>query len=214
MRNIVVILLAFSNLAASAPSSLDPYLQRINGYSNESYYKQKVYAEHTWKTFYALADAKKVIDVDNYDLHLLNAALFYATAKVRSEKGLGEIKFNNGLRDIALIHSHLMVTKKFFDHNNKFDAKLKTPSQRMALIGISNTWTGENIDLNYIENNKNITYLQAAEKAIADFLKSPPHRKTMLDKNYNCLGTAIFIEATDNQGVRYFKATQDYAFVK
>lgn len=214
MRNIVVILLVFLSLAAAAPPALDTYLAKVPGYSGESYYKQQVYSEHTWKTFYALPDAKKVIDVNNYDLHLLNAALFYATAKVRSEKGLGEIKFNSGLRDIALIHSHLMVTKKFFDHNNRFDAKLKTPAQRMELIGISNTWTGENIDLNYIENGKNTTYLQVAEKAIADFLKSPPHKKTMLDKNYNSLGAAIFLDTKDDQGVRYFKATQDFAFIK
>jgi uncharacterized protein YkwD len=205
--------LVFLSLAAAAPVNLDSYLQKVPGYYTESYYKQKVYEENTFKTFYASEAAKVKIDVKNYDLHLMNACLFFATAKIRNDKGLKETKFNSGLRDAAVVHSQQMITKKFFDHFNKADGKLRTPDQRMELVGITNTYKGENIDYTYIDLNKSETYLQVAERVVVDFMNSPPHKKTMLDKNYNSLGTGIILESTNNGYYHYLKATQDFAFV-
>lgn len=187
------------------------FLNEIALYQKDSYYKQKVYAEHDWKSFYALKDASQVVDPDNYDMHLLNAAIFYATNKVRAGKRLPELKYNAGLRDAAVVHSQQMVDKKFFDHYNNKTRKLRNPADRIIMFGNANVKAmSENIDYNNIAMPSKTTYLQLADKLVDDWMRSAPHRKTMLSKGFSHLGCAAVFEAKDKTGYRYIKATQDY----
>ncbi|MFM2305494.1 MAG: hypothetical protein RLZZ367_163 [Bacteroidota bacterium] len=187
------------------------YLADIPLYQKESYYKQKVYAEHDWKSFYTLKDASQVVNPDNYDMHLLNAAIFYATNKVRAGKHLHELKYNAGLRDAAVVHSQQMVDKKFFDHYNNKTRKLRSPEDRIKMYGNANAQAmSENLDYNNIAMPSKITYLQLADKLVDDWMHSTPHRKTMLSKGYSHLGCGAVFEAKDKTGYRYIKATQDY----
>lgn len=64
----------------------EKFLNDVPLYSNESYFKEKVYAEHDWKSFMQLKDANEIVNPDNYDLHLLNAAVFFSTNKLRDKK--------------------------------------------------------------------------------------------------------------------------------
>src|SRR5688572_1875913 len=106
------------------PDSGDKFLNEIPAYQKDSYFKQKVYAEHEWKSFYKLKEANEIIDPDNYDLHLLNAAVFFSTNKLREEKKGKTLKFSASLRDAAVVHTQQMVDKKFFSHTNNKTLKL------------------------------------------------------------------------------------------
>ena len=187
------------------------FLEGIALYQKDSYYKDKVYADHDWKSFYALKDANQVVNPDNYDMHLLNAAVFYATNKVRAAKKLPELKYNAGLRDAAVVHSQQMVDKKFFDHYINKTRKLRNPADRISMFGSPDARAmSENIDYNNIPMPSKTTYLQLADLLVDDWMHSAPHRKTMLSKGFSHIGCAAVFEPTNKSGYRYIKATQDY----
>jgi len=82
----------------------EKFLEEIPLYLKDSYFKEKVYAEHNWKSFSALKEANRIIYPDSYDLHLLNASLFFVANKVREEKTLHPLKYSAQLRDAAFVH--------------------------------------------------------------------------------------------------------------
>ncbi len=188
----------------------DRFLSKIDLYQKDSYFKTKVYAQHNWKSFYDLPDAKKAIDPQNYDMHLLSAAVFFSTNKLRESKGMKVFKFSSGLRDAAVVHSHQMVEKNFFDHFNGRTPALRTPEQRMKLFGVTPNATAENVDLNYMALDGKTTYLQLADVIVDALYHSPPHRKNMMNKIYGHLGCGAVLEFKNRDGVRYVKATQDF----
>lgn len=192
----------------------EKFLEEIPLYLKDSYFKEKVYAEHSWKSFSALKEANRIIDPDSYDLHLLNASLFFVTNKVRQEKKLQPLKYSAQLRDAAVVHSQQMVEKRFFDHFNNKTKKLRSPEDRMVLFGVQANAMGENIDYNNLAMPAKSSYIQLAEKIVDEWMHSAPHRKTMLSKTYSHLGCGAMFEASNKDGVRYVKATQDYSLEK
>ena len=188
----------------------DKFLNECALYQKDSYFKQKVYAEHNFKSFSNLKEANEIVGPESYDLHLLNAGVFFATNKVREDKRLQPL----ALRDAAVIHTQQMIEKRFFDHMNNKTRKLHSPDDRLKLFGVNPTAMGENIDLNYIAMPSKTTYLQLANKIVDAWMHSTPHRKTMLSKTYSHLGCAAAFEEKDKNGVRYVKATQDYSLEK
>lgn len=188
----------------------DDYLQKIGLYTSDSYYKQKVYAEKDRSAFYNLSDLNKIVDPEDYDMHLLNAAMFYATNKQRAAKGVSELKFSPALRDAAVLHTHQMVEKNFFDHFNSKTRKYYSPEKRFKLFGLEPPASAENIDYTYLQEEGSTTYLQLAEAIVKDLYDSPAHRKNMLSKAYNSLGCAVVFEHSKHDGNWYCKATQDF----
>ena len=189
----------------------EKYLAKIELYQKDSYYKQKVYDEHNWKSFYQLKEAQANVDPNNYDLHLLSAAIFFATNKLRESKGLKTLRFSPQLRDAAAVHTNQMIEKNFFDHFNNRTPALRTPEQRIKLFGATSTALAENVDYNNMQLSGKTTYLQLAEKIVDEFYHSPPHRKNMLGKEFTHLGCAAMFEARDKQGARYIKTTQGFS---
>src|SRR6185436_13246076 len=173
------------------------FLEEVSLYQMDSYFKQKVYDEHDWKSFYQLKEAGEIVKPDNYDLHLLNAAVFFATNKLREEKRLKPLNFNAGLRDAAVVHTSQMIEKKFFNHINNKTPKLRSPDERMRMFGATTRAAGENIDLNNIPMPSNTNYLQLADKLVYAWFHSPPHKKTMLSRLYSHLGCAAIFEHSD-----------------
>ena len=86
MKNLL--LLVFNLMFAGG----EKFLNDIPLYQKESYFKLKVYAEHDWNSFYVLKEANQVVDPNNYDLHLLNAAVFFATNKTLEICREGRVK--------------------------------------------------------------------------------------------------------------------------
>ncbi len=204
IRNLLLIVVLAVNTGGKK------FLEEIPLYQKESYFKEKVYKEHDSKSFFELKEANAVVNPDAYDLHLLNAAVFFATNKLRTEKKQKQLSFSAPLRDAAVVHSWQMVEKKFLNHFNSRVPKLRSPNDRMKLFGVPDVAQGENVDWNHIDPH-NTTYAQVAKLIVDDFFRSAEHRKTMLSKSYTRLGCAAVFEASDKNGVRYFKATQNYS---
>lgn len=189
----------------------EKYLDKIALYQRSSYFKDQVYAEHNWKSFYKTLPAQSIVDPDNYDLHLLCASVYYATNKLRESKGLKPLQFSPQLRDAAVVHTNQMIEKNFFDHFNSRTPALRTPDLRIKIFGVNSTAEAENVDYTNIPINGPTTYIEVAEKIVDELYHSPPHRKNMLGKEFKHLGCAAMFEAKDKQGVRYIKATQDFS---
>ncbi len=189
----------------------EKFLNEIDLYQQESYFKQKVYQEHDYKSFAGLKEVKEIVNPDNYDFHLLNAAVFFATNKLRDEKKLKQLKYSANLRDAAAVHAYQMVDKKFFDHFNSRNLKLRSPEDRIKLFGITASADGENLDYTFVKMPSQTTYLQLGEQLVDDWFHSPPHKKNMLSKNFSNLGCAAYFEAKNKDGFRYVKATQDFS---
>jgi len=187
------------------------YLDNNRQYQQDSDFKESVYTHGTWKSFYQLKDAQAIIDPSQYDLHLLNAAIFFATNKMRESKKVKALQFSPQLRDAATVHTAQMIEKNFFDHYNRFTPALRTPEQRIRLFGITSTAYAENVDYNYIRTDGRTTYIQLAEKIVQEFYDSPPHRKNLLGKEFTHLGCAAIFESRNKQGACYLKCTQDFS---
>lgn len=187
----------------------EKFLNDITLYQTSSYFKQQVYLEHDTHSFFELPAAKALIDPDDYDLHLLNAALFYATNEIRIKKNRKPLIFDAALRDAAVVHTYQMVQKNFFNHYNTKVPKLRSPENRIRLFMGTGTTAGENIDWNHIETGE-ASYAYVGRLIAKDFYESSAHRKNMLSNQYKKLGCSVFFENADREGVRYFKATQDF----
>jgi uncharacterized protein YkwD len=205
------ILLIFSALPLLAFDTGEKYLDKVALYQKNSYFKQQVYTEHNWKSFYKMLPAQSIIDANDYDFHLLNAAVFFATNKMRESKGLKPLQFSPQLRDASVVHTDQMIEKNFFDHFNNRTPALRTPDQRIKMFGVNSASEAENVDYNNIPVTGKITYIELAEKIVDAFYHSPPHRKNMMGKEFTHLGCSAMFEAKDKQGVRYIKTTQDFS---
>jgi uncharacterized protein YkwD len=202
---LLIVMLPFFAMAQG-----DKYLSDVPRFSEPSYFKDTVYAEHNWRSFYNLKEPGNAVQAATYDIHLLNAAVFFATNKLRNEKGLKPLLFDAALRNAAMLHCNEMVTKKFFDHFNNRVHKLHSPEDRLKLYGITNREMAENIDLTSVDDMGKITYLQLADMIVKDFYNSAPHRKTMLSKTLTHLGCAALLNTPNKDHLPEVKTTQDF----
>lgn len=187
------------------------YLNEVNLYQQTSLFNTNVYAEQSLAEFVKSAPANAVIDPTSYDLHLLNAALHFATNENRLKHHRGELKFAAPLRDAAVLHTNEMIARNFFDHYNKKNRKFYSPEQRLNAFDIKNVASAENCDYTYIVLDKQTTYIQLARAIVTDFYESSGHKKNMLNKTYTHLGCGAMFESKSKKGVWYVKATQVFA---
>ncbi len=187
------------------------YLSEVSLYQKASSFESTINDQQTLKEFVKSAPANLVLDPVNYDLHLLNAALHFATNENRLKHGRSELKFVPALRDAAVLHTNEMITRNFFDHYNKKNRKYYSPEQRLNAFDIKNVASAENCDYTYIDLNESTTYLQLAREIVKDFYESSGHKKNMLNKTYTHLGCGVMFEPKSKKGVWYVKATQVFA---
>ena len=193
-----------------SPFSPTKYLRNVKGFSEENYWKDSVYAEHQLATFEQLQLINEPINIDDFNLHLMNACLFYAANKIRNEKQVFALKFSSPLRDASMIHSNEMVIRKFYSHINAKNNELKAPDNRLKLLGISNVLMAENIH-NFPFQPKKITYYQLAQDIMADFYKSPGHRQNLMNKSFTHAGCAAMWEYDAKQQYWFLKVTHCFA---
>ena len=122
--------------------------------------------------------------------------MLYSLNSDRKKHGLTKLFMQGDLREVARIHSKDMADKQYFDHVNK---EGKSPSDRLERARISDTVSGENLAM--IGGHKNKVTL-----AQDSLMKSPGHRKNILNPDYNCVGIGLYISS---KGVNYF--TQNFA---
>ncbi len=200
----------FCLIILALPDSGEKFLREIALFQKESYFKQKVYDEHNWKSFAKLKEANEAIHTSNYDMHLLNAAVFFSTNKWREERKLKPLTFSAELRNVAVIHTHQMIEKKFLSHYNNRTPKLRLPENRIRLFIPKPKSTGENITTSSMVELSPLTYLQLADKITEAWMNSPPHKKTMLSNDFSHLGCAAMFETKKTGFVWYVKATQNF----
>ncbi|MFN8308435.1 MAG: CAP domain-containing protein [Chitinophagales bacterium] len=209
MRFPFLFLLSFLGLQVFGQAS--GYLAKIPKYNEASQFEDEKYKNMTWQEFEKLDAVKEFVDPDNYDYDLLSAAVFFANNKYRFNKDVAPLKFEPRLRDAAAIHTYEMVRRKFFDHINSADARIKMPNNRTELAGFVGERIAENLERDFIDIQKPITYMELADKAIRDLSRSRDHNEHMLDPNLTLLGCAIMFEpAPNSDGYWFFRLTQDF----
>lgn len=189
----------------------DKFLASNTSYQKESYFKQTVYDENDWKTFYKLKEANAAVTPPNYDMHLMNAAVFFSTNRLREKYHLPPLQFMPGLRDAAVVHSQEMTDKRFMDHFNGRTPQLRSPDQRMKLFGVTNAELGENLDMTEYYTPGETNYLQLADTIVNELYNSPPHRKAMLSTSFKYLGCGSVFDSKLSNRVYPVKTTQDFA---
>jgi uncharacterized protein YkwD len=211
MRSVIVVILLLLSLSAAAQApGAAPYLAKVGKYNEASNFEDVRYRDMDWQKFYKLEEANELVDPVNYDFDLMNAAVFFAVNKYRASKGLPPLKFEPRLRDAASIHSYMMVTKNFFDHMNYTDPKLQGPDTRMELCGYKGQKLAENLARGYVDRSRAMTYTQLADKAVMELSRSREHNRHMLDPDLEKLGCGLIFELTSQQGITYFRLTQDF----
>lgn len=211
MRKIIASTSLLALLAFTALPNGAKWLSDIPGFHTASIYEQQIYSQYTWQSFEQLPEVKQVVNPDQLDYHLLNAAIFFVTNRQREKSKKPLLAFSPNLRNAAAVHTHQMVSKKFFDHVNAKTPALSTMVKRLAVFGITNVACAENCDFTYIEVDGNTTYWQLALEIVDDFYKSSGHRKNMLSKTYTHLGCAAQFELKSNGDYHYLKVTQNFA---
>lgn len=186
------------------------WLSRIEWYQQESYYKEQAYREQDAKSFAALPEPNRMVNPEQFDFHLANACVFYATNELRESKGKPTLKFSGTMRDAATVHTYEMISRNFFDHYNRSNRKLYSPENRISLFEKNYAEIAENCDYTYMLPEKPFTYLELGREIVSHLNTSTPHRKTMLSKSLTHMGCAAMFEAKQRKGAWYVKTTQNF----
>lgn len=196
----------------------------------------EMYETYTFKRFYKSAIAQQIIDPDDIDYGLLNAAIFYASNEQRIKHGRQRFSYAPELEASASGHSFDMSKYDFFSHNSRVKGK-STPKHRMMLEGVKNTTMGENIatslllvltsdqsyippssscpEFRYAGNGRPIpyrTYSDFGRDVVNDWMHSPGHRKNVLHRDFTRLGCGTYLknEKKSNQ-VPQIISTQNFS---
>ncbi|MBI4639947.1 MAG: PDZ domain-containing protein [Candidatus Tectomicrobia bacterium] len=108
--------------------------------------------------------------------------IFRAVNRAREEEGLPSLKENPHLQRVARRHSEDMATRHFFDHFNSEGWDVVDRLRAENIKGF--TAAGENIF-----SGKSV--VDPAQVAVREWLKSPSHRRNLLNPRYIEGGTGI-----------------------
>jgi uncharacterized protein YkwD len=163
------------------------------------------YKRYTPATFRNHPGAGKPVVAGKADVALLGAAIHYASNEKRIRHGLAPLEPSRALNRCATWHSRQMGTRGFFSHDNPFVPTMRTPWQRMAAVGVPGGFRAENIAW---MGGHRMTYLEAGQRIVGMWMKSPGHRANLLSRNYRHLGCGAYVDA--KWGIRII-ATQNFA---
>ncbi len=204
---------------------------------NSQVWDDSYYDRFTAEEFMEYELSNHKIDSKIIDYHLLNAAVFYETNRMRVKHGMKPFIHSAALEKAAFVHSKDMVEQGFFSHDNPYDAKKRTPFQRMALFGVTGGYRAENItqtfgiqykagspiippehgnklfrDFETGEVLPNHTYNSLAVDMVDGWMNSPGHRANILSVELKYLGCGAFhFEDRSSLDMDMVKATQNFA---
>jgi uncharacterized protein YkwD len=197
------------------------------------------YSNYEIGTFFSVAHLQHKIVQGFVDVNLLDAAVFWFTNIERRKFNLKEFQFHNKLRETAILHSKQMKTHNFFNHENTFDTRYKTLTDRINSVK-KNTFQrfmslGENIadysvikanELFTVENRNGIqhlystngqeifpyTYHEFAKEVVDGWMNSPGHRANILNPDFVYLGCGCekYEKQCNVYSMLYFKLTQNF----
>ena len=200
----------------------------------DKYYNSVISAD-----FLSDNNLKNRIDLSDFDLHFLNAAVFHLTNIERSHEDLPLFGFYGNLYKSAALHSESMIEYDYFDHVNRIQKKWRTPKDRILYFDESYRSLAENIlennllehegdvlkyrtvknsdgNLRYLDLNgqqiKYGTYLFIAKRLVLQWMNSPPHRANILYVNMSLLGCSCVIDETKVPVM--IRCTQNFGTIK
>ncbi|MBN1799440.1 MAG: CAP domain-containing protein [Spirochaetales bacterium] len=209
-------------------------------YSGDDYsWTDADYEIYDFRSFPTQPAVNARIDMDNIDYPLLHAAIFYETNRQREKYGRQPFLHSPALERAAWGHSRDMVAYNFYSHTSPVKGK-ETMSKRLALVGIRNASSAENIAYTFgieyeagrsvyspLQNGgyfsyelkgepiKNHTYLGLAKEAVNMWMNSSGHRANILNPDYKYLGVgAAHYQDTGFFNMDNFKLTQNFASIK
>ncbi len=166
-------------------------------------WKENLYEKYTYRTFEKYQPANEKIDFSKIDYALLDAAIFYETNRQRAKYRKPAFRHSAGLEKSALRYSQDMVEEKFFSHSGKVIGR-KTLSERIKFAGIENySAGGENIAMT---NYTSVSYIELAREFLLIWMKSPGHKRNILDENFKYLGCGCYFNSD-----QYAYATQIFS---
>lgn len=167
--------------------------------------------------FQNLNKTQQPLNPDNLNVVLLENTLTYRTNLIRQNYHISMFISDNKLRTTARSHSKEMVRLKYLSHQSP-NAKNRNLMDRLKNAGLflGNTYIGENIGVDYFlgiagvpfykkkskgkiqyinsKTGKPIryhTYLEFAQRMLENWMKSPGHRKNILNKDFERIGIGI-----------------------
>ena len=197
------------------------------------------YSQYDQNTFWNVAGLSKKIVQSDIDTPLLDASVFWRTNQERVRYGLRPFFYHEKLREMAILHSGQMRTHSFFDHENGYDARYKTLTDRLETVK-NEKFNGfycyaENIaDYPVIKANESFTYttkngishmyslngteifpfdyVEMAKYVVEGWMNSPGHRANILNSDYHYLGCgcAPYEDSKSGCSITYFKMTQNF----
>lgn len=95
----------------------------------------------------------------------------------REEHGLGVVSMDSGLRNVARLHARDMFSRGYFSH---YTPEGYTPFDRL-----------ENLSINYTAAAENLAYAPEVDLAFSGLMKSPGHRRNILDPAFTKIGIGV-----------------------
>ncbi len=195
-----------------------------------------MYQNFNFESFSRYAPTHKKINIRAIDYPLLNAAIFYETNRQRKKNRLPVFKHAPALEKSSMNHSSDMVVYSFFSHTSRI-ANKKRLSDRLQQVGLTNISSAENIAktfaLDLIANKPYYrpsqnggyfsyrykgtpiqahTYLSFAKQVLKVWMKSPGHRRNILNPEYIYLGCGAVLENIKNTNeVPHIFSTQNFS---
>ncbi len=185
-------------------------------------------------------DFQRSLDDSFTDTAILDAAILAVTNIQRKKHGLKPFSFHPKLREMALLHSEQMRLHHFFDHENPFDSRYHTLTDRLNKVKDKNfggfLTYGENLaqyptlkgsltftvrydshgnphcyDLNGSEMRP-YTCLEYAKVVVEGWMHSPGHRANILNPKFEYLGcgSVLFQEMDAAIPINYYNLTQNF----
>jgi hypothetical protein len=133
-------------------------------------------------------------------LEMAEREIFTQTNAERVKIGLKPLIFDPRLSAAARLHALEMAQKNYFSHTSPTKG-LQTPTDRIHAAGNLDWGAGENIALNEEPAAK------VGATLMRQWLNSPPHRASILDKTYTHIGIGVYRDAAGRSyGVQNFVA--------
>ena len=201
------------------------------------------YNNYSVESFGHIKDMHQQIPRTNLNEELLNAAVFWHTNIERKRYGLKQLQYHPKLEQMATTHSYQMRKYSFFDHENNFETRYHTLTDRLesvkddAFHGFNSY--GENIaEYPTIPSNLSISfspfrgvqhmygpdgkeilpysYYEMAQRVVDGWMHSPGHRKNILNPDFLFLGCGCAAFETNSNGpsVTYLKLTQNFGGIE
>lgn len=200
-------LLTITCLSFTTPDA-NKYLHEIPNFQKQSFFKNDIYKVCSSFEQISVTDAaNKIVNPDSFDIHLMNACVFYATLKAREKYKRNPLKISEGATMASSLWASILATDNtFFGHVHPTRDDVKTVDKRMRIFGVG----GNSENCNFFMSGKT-TYRDLATRAVRLWLSSSGHKQNMLSKKWQYLGCGSGIRKhPDAQGVFYAYFVQNF----